>query len=72
MTPVVNVSLADLPCSIKAYTVVSPDGTYNIILSSRHTHYQHLLSYHHEMSHIENGDYDKQCSADLVEFFAHG
>lgn len=71
MTPDVKVCLADLPCSIKAYTLVNSDGTYNIILNARHSHHQHLLSYHHEMQHIEKGDYERQTTADLIELFAH-
>ncbi len=72
MTPDVNVYISDMPTSVKAFTVVNPDGSYTILLNSRHSHHQHLISYHHEMCHIENGDYDKQCSADLIEFYAHG
>lgn len=71
MTPDVNVCLADLPLSIKAYTMADPDGNYTIMLNARHSHYQHLISYHHEIQHIENGDYDKICDADLIEFYAH-
>lgn len=71
MTPDVNICLADLPCRIKAYTFPNTDGTYTIILNSRHSHHQHLLSYYHEMQHIEHGDYDEQCNADLIELYAH-
>ena len=71
MTPDVNICLASMPTTIKAYTIVNTDGNYTIILNSRHTHQQHLLSYHHEMCHIENGDYDKRCDADTLEVYAH-
>ena len=31
-----------------------------------------MKAYHHEMKHIENGDYDKQCKdVQVVEIFAH-
>ena len=60
-----------MPPRIKAYTVCNNDGTYTIVLNSRLTYEQHLLSYHHEMQHIENGDYDKKCNINLIEINAH-
>lgn len=71
MTQDVNCVMADLPHSIKAYTVLNNDRSYTIILNSRHSYEQHLASYHHEMHHIENGDYDKRCDADILELQAH-
>lgn len=71
MTLDVNVILADLPSRISAYTVANPDLSYTIVLNSRLNHERQLLAYHHEMMHIENGDYDKKCSADLIECYAH-
>lgn len=71
MTLDVNCVVAEMPHTIKAYTMPHADGTYTIILNSRHTHEQHLISYHHEMKHIENGDYDKKCDVDVIEFWAH-
>ena len=70
MTPVVNCCLADLPCSIPAFVIPIADGSFTIILNARHTHEQHLKSYHHELAHIENGDYDKK-HVDLIEIYAH-
>lgn len=70
MTPVVNCLLADLPVSIPAYVVSNPDDSYTIVLNARHSHEQHLISYHHEMSHIENHDYEKSDS-DLIEIHSH-
>lgn len=71
MTPIVNCILTDMPVSIKAYTVLNRDMSYTIILNSRHTREQHLISYHHEMKHIENGDYEKKCDVGLLEIKAH-
>lgn len=48
------------------------DDTYTIVLNSRHSLEQLMKAYHHEMKHIENGDYDKQCKdVQVVEIFAH-
>jgi len=67
----INVYLMDMPPRIKAYTSANADNTFTILLNSRHSHAQHLISYHHEMQHIENGDYDKQCDVNILEFFSH-
>ncbi len=65
-----NVIYADLPVSIKAYTVCCPDDTYTIVLNSRHSYEQLLISYFHELRHIENGDFDKD-NVDMIELSAH-
>ena len=62
-----------MPTTIKAYTVNNNDDSYTIVLNSRLSREQHLRSYHHEMLHIERGDYDRQSkNVQLVEIFAHG
>ena len=71
MTQDVNTVLADLPCSIAAYTIANADMSYTVVLNSRLNYERQLLAYHHELKHIENGDYDKICSVDLIEFYAH-
>lgn len=70
MTPDVNCCVANLPTSIPAFVIPDTDGNYTIVLNARHTHEQHLISYYHEMKHIENGDYEKN-NVDLIEIFAH-
>ena len=71
MTLDVNVLLADMPGTIPGYCISNPDMSFTIVLNSRLNYEQQLLAYHHEMKHIENGDYDKKCSADLIECYAH-
>lgn len=71
MIQYVNTVLADLPCSIAAYTISNADMSYTIVLNSRLNHERLLKAYRHEIDHINNGDYDKRCSADLIEFYAH-
>ena len=67
-----NIIYADMPTTIKAYTMHCNDDTYTIVLNSRHCLEQLMKSYHHEMKHIENGDYDNQCNdVQLIEIFAH-
>lgn len=71
MTQDVNTVLADMPCSIAAYTIANSDMSYPVVLNLRLNYERQLLAYHHELKHIENGDYDKRCSVDLIEFYAH-
>lgn len=71
MTPDVNCCMANMPTTIPAFVVSNADGSYTIMLNARHSREQHLKSYVHEMDHILNGDYEKRCSIDLIEFWAH-
>ena len=67
----VNVVLADLPSRISAYTVANPDFSYTVVLNSRLNYERQQTAYAHEINHIKNGDYDRRCSADLIECYAH-
>lgn len=67
----VNVILADMPGSISGYTKCNSDMSYTIVLNARLNFERQLLAYHHEMKHVENGDYNKKCSSDLIEYYAH-
>lgn len=68
----VFVKLIELPYSIRSYVVLNKDQTYTIVLNSRLSHEQNLISYQHEIDHIKNGDYEKKCSVDWIEINAHG
>lgn len=61
----------DMPETLKAYTLPDGMGYYTIYLNSRLSYEQNECSYHHEMHHIKNGDYDKSGSVHLIEIFAH-
>lgn len=68
----INTRYANMPCAIKAYTVLNADNTYTIMLNSRHNHEQLLKSYQHEIAHIVGDDFssDKD-DVDVIEFDAH-
>ena len=66
-----NVVLIDMPHRIKAYTVANKDMSYTIVINARMSHERQLEAYQHELDHIQNGDYERKCSADLIEFYAH-
>ena len=57
MTP--NVCFMELPSRIKGYVSENDDDTYTIILNSRLTHEQNVKTFTHELSHIENNDFEK-------------
>ena len=67
----IRVIYVDMPITIKAYTIPDGFGYYNVYLNSRHSYEQNEISFHHELFHIKNGDYDKQISIGLIEIFAH-
>ena len=54
----INVLYADMPSAIRSYVVSNTDSSYTVVLNSRLSHEQNLLSYQHELCHIQNGDYD--------------
>lgn len=68
----VLVNLVELPGTIRSFVVANADLTYTIMLNSRLSREQNIISYKHELEHIQNGDYDKKCSVDLIEITAHG
>ena len=67
----INVLYADMPTAIRSYVVSNTDMTYTVVLNSRLSHEQNLISYTHELKHINDGDYDKKCSVNMIEINAH-
>ena len=65
------VNFLELPSKVRSFVIANCDNTYTVVLNSKHSHEQHLISYQHEVEHILRGDYDKKCSADLIEINAH-
>lgn len=59
-----------MPGRIRSYTV-RKDGFYTIVVNENLSEEARLEAYRHELKHIEQGDFDKSCSADLIEIFAH-
>lgn len=62
--------LADLPNTIGGYTI-KQDDYYTIVLNQNLSHDKNLITYAHEISHIKNNDFESNCSAGLIEIFAH-
>lgn len=59
-----------LPGRIKAYTVLK-DCFYTIIVNDSLSHSAKIKAYNHEIKHIENGDFQSELPADLIELLAH-
>ena len=66
-----TVLMLDLPETISAYTVANKNMSFTIVINSRLNNRQQQKAYRNELNHIQHGDYDKKCSADLIEFYAH-
>lgn len=62
---------ADLPTTIRSFVVSNNDMSFTIILNAKMGREQQLKAYLHEMNHIKNGDYEKNCSVDLIETATH-
>lgn len=71
MTKDVNVVLADMPVTIPAYSIANQDMSYTVVINARLNYERQLDAYYHEMSHIEGGDFDRKCSVDVLECYAH-
>ncbi len=62
----------DMPTTIRSFVVSNNDMSFTIIINAKIGKEQQLLAYEHEINHIKNGDYDKNCSANLIELVSHG
>ena len=66
----IRVVLASMPARIRAYTVLV-DGYYTIVLNDDLSPQAKHRACQHELMHIENGDFERSTSADLLEVRAH-
>lgn len=66
----VNTVYANLPTSIPAYVVKNNDMSYTIVLNSRLTHERNIISYQHEIYHIQENDFEKN-DVQEIETNAH-
>ena len=58
----------DLPCRIKAFSTANIDGTYTIVLNSRHTYLVLRQAFAHEVQHLHGGDLENvEDHCDLLE-----
>lgn len=65
-----HVIIEDLPCRISGFTK-KVDDHYTIVLNARLNDERQKAAYRHELEHIEEGDFDRSCDADVIEYFRH-
>jgi hypothetical protein len=62
--------LADLPTAIPAYTLLTKDGDFVVVLNARMSHDRRIEAYRHELKHIKGYDFSKE-NVELIEIHAH-
>ena len=67
----INTVFQKLPSAIKSFVVANSDLSYIIILNNRLSEEQNQISYLHELTHIENGDYNKIGCENLIRIAMH-
>ncbi len=59
-----------MPCTIHSYVKLNLDDTYTIIINERLCYEMKEEAKEHEIKHIQNGNYDRKCSVDMIEIYA--
>ena len=67
----INVQFLDMDTKIPEHLIKNADDSYTIFLNSKLSREEHLKSYLHALSHIQNGDFDK-LNVNQIEYDAHG
>jgi len=68
----VFVEVIDLPVNIHGFSHLNIDGTYTVILNANDASSIQKDTLHHEIEHIESGDYDNlRLSVDTLEKERH-
>ena len=62
------IRIIDLPIEIKGFTMYDAStDSYNIYLNGKYDSAQNKTTLEHELQHIQNKDFNKNCNADVVE-----
>lgn len=56
---------------VKESVVENEDGSYTIFIESSLSKDQQRKAFRHAMKHILGDDFNKECTADMIEFVAH-
>ena len=68
----VFIHIVDLPVCIRAYTRPNADGSFSVFINGRLSHDIQQSAKAHELSHIEEGDYDQLgVIVDMLEAARH-
>ena len=63
----VIVRLADYPLCVRGFTMKDEEGTYNVYINSRYSYAQQQKTLKHELTHIQNDDFEKDLPGSLIE-----
>lgn len=63
--------LYDLPLGVREMVCESDDGSTVVLLNSRYNRETNQASYLHALSHVRNGDLDKELDVGQVETCRH-
>lgn len=67
----IQTRILDLPVGVSSFVLVD-DEVYTIVLNARLSAEDRARHYRHELGHIENHDFEKDMTADEIEYYAHG
>lgn len=70
----IRVELKDLPCTVRGFTVYCYDegqAYFTIIINSRMSADMQCKAYDHEISHIDNGDFECMHEVNALEYSRH-
>ena len=56
-----------LPISVRGVTIPDENGDYNIYINDRLSHKMQIDTYLHEITHVENEDFDVQVPISVIE-----
>lgn len=56
---------------IKEQVVSNPDGTFSVFINDYLSPERRLKAFNHALSHIKNGDFDRNEDVDIIECKAH-
>ena len=71
MVDYLNVSTLNLPYGVHGFCRLNEDGGYTIMVNARDSYERQVKAYLHELKHIANDDFHKDCGGDEIEMTAH-
>lgn len=66
----INIRILPLPGKIQSFAVYK-DDFYTIVVNECLNQTARMRAYHHELEHIENGDFDSDMPTGMIEIRAH-
>ncbi len=67
-----SVIYLNLPTRIKGFVIHNPEDGFNtIVLNPKHSYFQNLKTYAHELQHIKSDDFNSILRATQIEAIRH-